>query len=613
MPSKWSDLPTEILQNVFQQYPLYHYMLTQYTDWINCASVCKNWKRVAESLLYKDVQIRSIYGHLIFFRTVSNSSKGTLVKRLELKYDSKSFAREEPEVFATMFNNMPCLQEFASFKNFSYSPLIDAIMDGKLPELNVIGGDYGLDSVDNYITCFMLIKDRLKTIQMQERDDTGLFDRIGKVYFDRLLDRQDQLLNQPNAITNYSASKRSVCDEVEYLENVVSKCKHLTNLHLSFKRDSTEHADLQEIREGIGQLPPAPNVQTMYVNFGQIAAPGLLYYIMHKFKNLKDIYLAFYRYRGVLENAIGLQLLEFLANIPVVTIEHLQISTENVWSLLDHYIKSSKALQSMTIHTTPTPPLATQNRLVINKINNSRIQFEMDYCITSPEEERTNFIIKNGKFITRLYTNGCAIDLPDYENTGDSSVIIDGEYFSFVFEHCPKITSIGFSDVLLKNENWKIENDEHQPRTLKGLALYGCLIHETFLLQLSTLLSEVEVLSVNSKGSRFCDHEGEPTPFIVDVRHTSIGSIALDEFAFKYDDQRFILLHINTEVQGDLHYFLDQKSSTLMFNQCDKEVHDSMAESTYFKNIITLRCHDLKEVQLFSNSRYVTLKLDAIQ
>ena len=157
MISKWSELPTEIFQKVFKDENCL-------TNKLACMLVCKNWCQQAIPLVYSTVRIRSFEQHSRFTESIKSSGHGAFVKHLHFDtYENKNVAGAS-FYYASMYDHLPNLKTLGRFHNFCYLYLLDAIVDGKLEQLQDIPFPFENRECNDYASCVSHLRNQIKSL-----------------------------------------------------------------------------------------------------------------------------------------------------------------------------------------------------------------------------------------------------------------------------------------------------------------------------------------------------------------------------------------------------------------------------------------------------------------
>ena len=275
MPSKWSEIPTEIFLLIFK--PIHS------VDLCNSSLVCRNWNRQLEPSIYSFVMIRSASQQAQFNDTLVNSDKGGLVKGIGFTYDyHPGFAN----LYRTTLDHLPRLQDFRFYAEFSYWPLIDALKRGQLAELKYMNDPvfYDWGDLDNYGTCVMLIKDRLEHFDLFDNTMDGKLrdweeiDNLSCFY-----ERMSQIMEQPHSFTEISVRKK-INDNITYAESILKKCIHLKTLNLTVEDDFLDEETSQWTSEMIrNRITPIKTIKSLSVFFTGANIDAFVYYLCYKF------------------------------------------------------------------------------------------------------------------------------------------------------------------------------------------------------------------------------------------------------------------------------------------------------------------------------------------
>ena len=227
MASNWCELPAEVFHLIFE--PLSN--LPRWKAYSESLLVCKNWSRQLEPLIYSSVVISTRSQHEKF--------KGGLVKKIVFGYKYALFLAQWYEI---TFNNLSRLQHLETPLKFPYLPLIDALIQGKLTELNFINEPvhYDFAALDNYATCVLLLIDRLKNFTLFDISFTiiaSMAEDFGKLSF--FYKRMSRTMDQSQSFTTLTVRKR-ISDYITYVESIMKKCKQLYTLHLLIEDDLEE-------------------------------------------------------------------------------------------------------------------------------------------------------------------------------------------------------------------------------------------------------------------------------------------------------------------------------------------------------------------------------------
>lgn len=220
--------------------------------------------------MYKEVGINTISSLLKFNRTVAeNANIATLVKYLYLFVDINEEDPSHNTYVCTLLCNLPNLQHFSPQGSRCYAPLTDALLDSKLNSLISMGCDDMVPFSNDYITCALLLKDRLKILTLAGE---------GALFY-RLYNKLHQFKKVEAVIL------RGVSTNImEKLDTIVEKCTSIQFLDVTF-----DEAILQNDRPTTLLYTPRSTIDTLVINGRNMPHQSLLLYIMHKFQNLKNL------------------------------------------------------------------------------------------------------------------------------------------------------------------------------------------------------------------------------------------------------------------------------------------------------------------------------------
>lgn len=160
----YKSLPLVVLNNIL--------LSETKSDLRNYALVCKAWVKPVQSILYGDVNIKTISQLEAFENSVTkNLHLGKLVKvfSLSISWSEKTLTKATKRVSNLLYNGLPNLQEFPQSSLDTYAPVLRALKNSRLKMLKVLYPPCK-DEEDGYANCILLMDNRVEQVIINNKN-----------------------------------------------------------------------------------------------------------------------------------------------------------------------------------------------------------------------------------------------------------------------------------------------------------------------------------------------------------------------------------------------------------------------------------------------------------
>ncbi|CAO3619532.1 unnamed protein product [Mucor hiemalis] len=287
----WKSLPVEISHKIFL---LVWWSTGRTKGYCEVTLVCKSWTHPAQAVLFTNVTVRSFL-QLKRLQDAMNH-RPTLGKNVKTfmcdVYDGEK-TKKEDILTSLLSTHLPNVERFSSSQRISYLPIVNALLNNRLIHLKNLENPniYATESdVTNYSTCALLMKDRIKELQICDTFDAIKDPKQAKSLFNLLYNN----LHQFDKLSTLSI-KNDTNEVIKDLEYITSACKTLEELSFNFSSlKNLTHVSPTAFRafDTISEFVPELSIKSIkgYVKTADFYK--VFSYIIHKFPQLQNFSLS---------------------------------------------------------------------------------------------------------------------------------------------------------------------------------------------------------------------------------------------------------------------------------------------------------------------------------
>jgi hypothetical protein len=608
------DLPVEILHHVFKyltcasrnSFDLKAKTIDK-KALSTCTLVSKNWKRPAQIILYKHLTIATGFTLELLLKTVkSNQELANTVKSLQLGLLPQ---RAEVELIYKVEELFSCLSylEAITISDTTFClPLLNVLIDSKLPRLRSMSTVSLKSHFGDFITCALLARKQLETFNIfPEAYNSRIRGENNVMHFNRLHSRLDQFEN----LSELSIWKHSG-NNIDFMESVTESClvmKKLTFLFLPESLTDEEEENLTVIDE----YKPRSNIKYLKCSGRTNDISQHLSYTMQKYPQLNKLGLELSTSFNAPKIDISLlsQFVAYLSKIKVVVVSKLLAEFEIIAEPIGLFWKpfTETGIVHCTFRYSEHLPPGVAKLDLRSKSKGLTNCTSVEYSLNRMMElEHTNIIKRYGNLIRILDIAGLEDFKPESEPMKD---MVFGQFVVDIFKHCPNIEKLLIDMCVLKKIN-VCEGDTSKRFKLERLSLNQNSVHDGVLNSFSKFIAETKYLELLY--NKFRDVSGKYNSTItIDMPYTKVDHLVLLGSGNPHRGTRYIFVKLSTQLEGNRFYMYDdvmnhEQGSNLKPSSEQEYQDDKNSQNTHVfvtcKSIDTLAIQQ-EDIDLFANLR----------
>lgn len=517
MNSNRGSLPTEIYLCILQQ--------VDKVDLCKHALVCKAWLPLVQTRLYSRVHIKHYKQLVQFYETIwSKPQLGKMVKsfimddfiRHSQKRDRDNLEEKVANILTDIISTrLPNLETLQDHTSITCSPVLHALVDSQLNCLKSLGipsFDEGKDVLATYVSCAILLKDRLENLLISDKTSTYFHD--GELFFDRLYCRLGQF-SRLREITMIKMTE----DWMVLVDNIAERCPSLEKITLKIRPNYIQRINSNNVSiDAIRNFVPSTNIKSLKADLLGTLDEKILAFVMHKFPQLDECTLGLNQCliqeanQQVLE-----QFLHYISKVKKFKVGQFALAPNamiktmgDFWSVTSTYGKESVHFYYADNETKETLTIGKERTKII-------------YILEDYDYKHIDFLKENGKFLEKV---GFTLDVDRRRQPLEKTSLPD-DFMAHTFAYCPFIRGLFFANCVFTPLGI-LPSEKH---CLDETSFVDCSIYKGALESLSIVLSEVKhLLFVNVLYIPGKENFKRTADEVINMPHTKVDLISFGLF-----------------------------------------------------------------------------------
>lgn len=486
---------------------IYNYILQYFNnkELCNYALICKAWLPFVQIRLYSTVRLSRFSQLEQFHRTVKqNSTVGSKVRSLTLSNIVNNRSRSahllKERAIRILKPLLPCLPNLEILQDqdsMIHTPLKRALLDFQLKALRrvepPISGKAGIAELVDYISCALLIKDRLENLEITNSvnwlSHDELYRRLGE--FSRLKEL---------------GLERKSSEKILLLEDIVKTCPSLESIQITFAEGSNSSSvSVDEIRNYV----PAANIKRLSLYSKEAYNEEFFAYVTHKFPRLVSLRITCEKRtpEGINQQVVE-RFLHYLSGMN---------DFGSPFFNMDHGLMRGTISRFWAATSAPGEKCVEFSFSKYDSRDGFQVEVDsasISYSLSNAEQKHLEFLKDNGKFLQHVKYD---FELRNHRNETER-YLSTGAYLAHIFAYCPNIQYSRLSNCIL-NAGDALPSKKY---SLDDMFITSYEIQEGAFEWLSAILSEVKQLKVGEEYG----YGGSDT-LVIRMPHTKVDTFFL--------------------------------------------------------------------------------------